>query len=144
MPHSLSAPLPPELRTRLIEAARTARDRAYAPYSCYQVGAALLTADGEIVVGCNVENAAYPATICAERAAIGAAVSNGIQQFRAVAVVTRDGAWPCGICRQVLHEFAPDMLVIAADSEGHVIGELALPELLPHGFNLHVSPHAAP
>ncbi|MHB8628314.1 MAG: cytidine deaminase [Aggregatilineales bacterium] len=136
--------IPSELRARLIDVARSARDRAYAPYSGYQVGAALLTADGEIVAGCNIENAAYPATICAERAAVTTAVSDGMRSFQAVAVVTSDGAWPCGLCRQVLHEFAPDMLVIAADSDGHIVGELTLPELLPHGFNLHVSPHAAP
>jgi cytidine deaminase len=136
-------PLRPELRTRLIDAARVARDHAYAPYSGYHVGAALLTTDGEIMVGCNIENAAYPATICAERAAIATAVSSGVQKFSAVAVVTVDGAWPCGLCRQVLHEFAPQILVIAANTDGRVVGELFLPKLLPHGFNLHVAHHAA-
>jgi len=137
-------PLPADLCARLIDAARAARSRAYAPYSGYQVGASLLTADGEIVGGCNIENAAYPATICAERAAIATAVSSGVKTFTAIAVVTADGAWPCGVCRQVLHEFAPDILVIAADASGQVVGELSLAELLPHGFNLHVSHHAAP
>jgi cytidine deaminase len=139
----MSPPLPAELRSQLIDAARLARERAYAPYSGYQVGAALLTTGGEILVGCNIENAAYPATICAERAAIATAVSNGIQMFSAVAVVTADGAWPCGMCRQVLHEFAPDMLVVVADANGRVLGESSLAELLPHGFHLHVSHHAA-
>lgn len=148
MPQPLTSPipLPPEVRTQLIDAARVVRERAYARYSGYQVGAALLTIDGDIVPGCNVENAAYPATICAERAAVAAAVSKGVRSFTAVAVVTADGAWPCGMCRQVLYEFAPNLLVIAADAGGHVIGELLLSELLPHGFNsdnLQIFHHAA-
>ena len=117
----------------LIKAAREARKRAYAPYSNYQVGAALLTQDGTIFTGCNVENAAYPACICAERVAITKAISEGHQKFVAIAVVTRNGGSPCGVCRQVMNEFAPDMVVILADGE-QVVAEYSLVDLLPEGF----------
>jgi len=133
---SLMLPISPEQRTQLIEAARVARERAYAPYSHYSVGAALLTADGAIITGGNVENSAYPATICAERSAIVKAISDGVHEFVAVAVFTSDGAWPCGTCRQVLHEFAPHIEVIIADEAGNVYQE-PLDVLLPHGFNLN-------
>ena len=124
-----------EQRARLIDAARTARERAYAPYSHYLVGAALLTTDGTIVTGGNVENSAFPATICAERSAIVKAISDGRRDFVAVAVYTSDGGWPCGTCRQVLNEFAPHIQVIVADDAGNIYQE-PLDELLPHGFIL--------
>ncbi len=120
-------------REALVTAARKARQRAYAPYSRYQVGAALLTEEGAVFSGCNVENASYPASICAERVAITKAVSEGQRVFRAIAVVTSNGAAPCGICRQVMNEFAPTMLVIIADEE-RIIGEYTVAELLPDGF----------
>ena len=120
-------------RERLVRAARAALERAYAPYSNYKVGAALLLGDGSIVTGCNVENAAYPASICAERVAITKAVSEGRRDFVAVAVVTRNGGSPCGICRQVMNEFAPEMLVILADEDA-ITAEMPLNELLPLGF----------
>jgi cytidine deaminase len=120
-------------RDALVEAARQVRERAYAPYSKYRVGAALLVQDGSIVTGCNVENAAYPACICAERVAITKAVSEGKREFIAIAVVTANGGTPCGICRQVMAEFAPSMQVILADEHG-IIAEYPVSELLPHHF----------
>jgi cytidine deaminase len=120
-------------RNALAQAARQARERAYAPYSNYQVGAALLTGDGTIITGCNVENAAYPAVICAECVAITKAVSEGHRSFVAIAVATGNGGSPCGICRQVMNEFAPDMLVILLDDK-QITGEFRVSELLPHGF----------
>jgi cytidine deaminase len=130
-------PISAEQRTQLIDAARVARERAYAPYSHYSVGAALLTGNGTIVTGGNVENSAFPATICAERSAVVKAISDGMQDFVAVAVYTSDGAWPCGTCRQVLNEFAPHIQVIVADAAGNVYEE-PLDALLPHGFILTV------
>lgn len=120
-------------RDALVDAARKARDKAYAPYSKYKVGAALLTADGTIISGCNVENASYPATICAERAAVARAISEGHRKFVAVAVVTRNGGSPCGICRQVMAEFAPNMSVIVATPH-KIVAEYSLNELLPEHF----------
>ncbi|MEO2105065.1 MAG: cytidine deaminase [Actinomycetota bacterium] len=119
----------------LLEDARTFQARAYAPYSGFRVGAALRVVDGPIVGGCNVENAAYPATICAERAAVVAAVGAGHQRFEAIAVIgSGDGpTTPCGTCRQVLFEFAPDLRVIAAGESGDVAVH-RLADLLPHGF----------
>ncbi|MBN1287447.1 MAG: cytidine deaminase [Anaerolineae bacterium] len=122
-------------RTRLIDAALRSREVAYAPYSNYRVGAALLAGDGTIYTGCNVENATYGATVCAERTAVVKAVSEGVRDFRAVAVAAEHGGIPCGICRQVLYEFAPDLLVIAVDAGGRVVGEYTLSEdLLPNAW----------
>lgn len=123
-----------ELRQKLIETARTARQWAYAPYSNYQVGAALLTASGRIYDGVNVENAAYPTSMCAERVAIFKAVSQGEHQFVAIAVVTKNGGSPCGACRQVISEFGLDTLVIIADAEGKVVMEATIGEMLPGAF----------
>lgn len=120
-------------REQLVDAAREAREHAYAPYSHYKVGAALLTQDGAIFTGCNVENAAYPATICAEQVAVTKAVSEGHQEFTAIAIATANGGAPCGICRQVMNEFAPDLIVILAD-EHAITAEMPLRELLPRGF----------
>jgi cytidine deaminase len=119
---------------KLIETALAYRKRAYAPYSDYFVGAALLASDGTIFGGCNVENAAYHPTICAERTAVVKAVSEGHQNFEAIAVVTKDGGTPCGTCRQVLYEFAPQMRVIIADENGKVHYDLSLDALLPNCF----------
>ena len=121
-------------KTRLVEAARNARKKAYAPYSNYHVGAALLTEEGETFTGCNVENAAYPAAICAERVAITSAVAEGYQSFAAIVIATDNGGSPCGICRQVMNEFAPDMSVILADDE-RIVLETTVSDLLPHGFS---------
>ena len=120
-------------QTHLVEAARAARKNAYAPYSNYEVGAALLTTEGDVFTGCNVENAAYPACICAERVAITKAVSAGHQSFTAIVVATGNGGSPCGICRQVMNEFAPDMAVILVDNT-HIVLETTVSDLLPHGF----------
>lgn len=104
---------------QLIAAARSARQQAYAPYSSYHVGAAVLTSGGEIIAGCNVENASYGGTICAERVALTAAVAQGKRHFRAIAVVTANGASPCGLCRQVMYELGPQMDVYIADGDGN-------------------------
>jgi cytidine deaminase len=121
-------------RDSLIRDARVAGERAYAPYSRYYVGVALRTTNGITYLGCNVENASYPAGICAERVALVKAVSEGERQFDALAVVTRDGGAPCGICRQMLYEFAPQLRVIIARTDGHVVFDGTLSELLPLGF----------
>lgn len=123
-----------DIRRQLIEAATVAREQAYVPYSHYPVGAALLTAEGEVYPGCNIEIASYGATVCGERTAVFKAVSEGVHDFDAIAVVTSNGAAPCGICRQVMFEFAPDLIVIMADTDGQVTWEGPLTELLPHGF----------
>ncbi len=116
-------------------AAFDAMEHAYAPYSKFRVGAALLTPDGEIIAGCNVENAAYPSGTCAERAAIGAAVVRGQRTFTHVVVATEAGTPtpPCGMCRQVLHEFAPDCQVISV-TRGGAAAEWPLRDLLPYAF----------
>jgi cytidine deaminase len=116
----------------LVDAAIAAAQNAYVPYSHYPVGAALRTADGTIFTGCNVENASYPATICAERTALVKAVSQ--RQFDAIAVITDTGGFPCGICRQVLFEFAPTLRVIIAKPDGIILHDLPLNELLAYGF----------
>ncbi|RMF77440.1 MAG: cytidine deaminase [Chloroflexi bacterium] len=118
----------------LIDAAIAVSKLAYAPYSDYHVGAALLSSDGHIFTGCNVENASYPATICAERTALVKAVSEGQRRFSAIVVVTRNGGFPCGICRQMLYEFAPDLRVIIANTKGEILDDMPLRELLAKGF----------
>jgi cytidine deaminase len=123
-----------ELRTRLIELAGQARQKAYAPYSNYAVGAALLTSSGKIFTGCNVESAAYPTSMCAERVAIFKAVSEGAQKFIAMAVVTGNAGTPCGACRQVMAEFGLDLIVLVADAQGNLKQESTLSELLPGAF----------
>jgi cytidine deaminase len=123
-----------ELRTRLIQLALEARERAYAPYSNYQVGAALVTPSGRYFTGANVENAAYPTSMCAERVAIFKAVSEGEREFVALAVVTSNGGTPCGACRQVMAEFGLDTMVLIADAEGNLRQEARLSELLPGAF----------
>lgn len=123
-------------REALIQSAREAYQRAYVPYSHFPVGAALLTEDGEIVTGCNVENASYPLGMCAERTAIGNAVSQGAGKVVAVAIAAPKAqpCAPCGACRQVLYEFNPDMLVILDAGHAEPV-VLPLTELLPLGFN---------
>ncbi|MDD5467232.1 MAG: cytidine deaminase [Anaerolineales bacterium] len=123
-----------EQRRRLVESALVARRWAYAPYSGYPVGAALLTASGRIYEGVNVESAAYPTTMCAERVAVFNAVSQGEREFVALALVTANGGSPCGACRQVLAEFGLDTLVLVADVQGKVLQEISVGELLPLAF----------
>lgn len=122
-------------REELKAAAVAMTERSYCPYSHFPVGAALECADGSVFTGCNIENAAYSPTLCAERVAVGKAVSEGYRDFVRIAVAGRceDYCVPCAVCRQVLYEFAPDMEVISLNGKGE---EMALPlrELLPHGF----------
>lgn len=122
----------------LVGKAVEARREAYAPYSGFAVGAAILTEDGRIFTGCNVENASYGLTICAERVALFTAVAAGARRFRALAVACgKEPCSPCGACRQVLYEFAPDLLVIMADGDGQAWRTARLAELLPQGFGPH-------
>lgn len=119
----------------LIKAAEEARDKAYVPYSGFRVGAALLGDDGKVFTGANIENASYGLTICAERVALFKAVSSGTRSFQALAVVTdsNNPVSPCGACRQVLVEFAPDLEVYLANTGGK-IEKTTLAELLPRAF----------
>jgi cytidine deaminase len=123
-----------EERQALIDLANEARKRAYVPYSKYPVGAALRTRSGRIFTGVNVENAAYPTTMCAERVAVFKAVSEGEREFEVVAVVTDNGGSPCGGCRQVLVEFGLNTLVLIADGKGNLVKEMTVAELLPEAF----------
>ena len=116
------------------------RANAYAPYSNYAVGAAVQTADGRLFGGCNVENASYGLTCCAERNAVFAAIAAGAREIDAVAVVTKDGGSPCGACRQVLAEFAPKngdpLRVSLLNESGEIVTETTIRELLPLAFTL--------
>ncbi len=122
------------IKNELIKGAMEAQKRAYVLYSHYAVGAALLTMDDQIITGCNIENAVYPLTLCAERVAVFKAVSEGIKKFKALAVVTRNGGSPCGSCRQVLREFSHDLPIFLADETGRIVLETSLADLLPHSF----------
>ncbi len=123
--------LTPEQQKHLIAEALTARKHAYAPYSKYPVGAAIQTKAGKIYPGANVENASYPVGLCAERVALFSAAAAGERGFRAIAVVTRDGAAPCGACRQALAEFGLGLEVILADEKGEIREATTLDRLLP-------------
>lgn len=121
----------------LVEMAVAARESAYAPYSNFQVGAALLTADGQIVTGCNVENASYGLCFCAERTAIVKAVSQGVQKFTAIAVATEGGGTPCGACRQFIAEFCNgETRIIVHDTKTNQNVDYTLDDLLPNAFRL--------
>ena len=123
-----------EDKQTLIAFANEAREWAYAPYSRYPVGSALRAKSGRIYTGVNIENAAYPHTMCAERVAIFKAVSEGEKEFEAISVVTDNGGSPCGGCRQVMAEFGLDTIVLIADGNGHILKELTVAELLPEAF----------
>lgn len=120
----------------LYRIANDVKENAYAPYSGFRVGAALLTRSGKVYTGVNVENASYGATLCAERGAVSKAVSEGEREFRALAIASSAGeAMPCGICRQVLMEFEPELRVITGKDEDH-LENYSLSELLPGAFSL--------
>ena len=129
--------LPGEARTvaLLRERAFAAMERAYAPYSNFRVGAALLSSDGSVAEGCNVENASFPAGMCAERSAVAAAVARGNRSFEAIAIATEaeEPTPPCGMCRQVLEEFSPSLVVMSFTREGRE-ARWTLDELLPRAF----------
>ncbi|NLJ98251.1 MAG: cytidine deaminase [Tissierellia bacterium] len=121
-------------KKELIKKALEAQQKAYVPYSKFKVGAALIAEDGKVFTGCNIENAAYSPSVCAERTAIFKAVSEGNRKIKAIAVVAdSDYTYPCGVCRQVIREFGRDAIVIIAKSEDEY-KEYKLDELLPHGF----------
>jgi cytidine deaminase len=121
-------------RKELVAKAIEARENAYAPYSNYKVGVALLGKSGRVYTGCNVENAVYPLVTCAERTAVVKAVSEGERKFVALAVATENGGSPCGSCRQVLREFGEDIVVLIADVEGNT-RETKVADLLPDSFS---------
>lgn len=125
-----------EAAASLIEGARLAREKAYVPYSEFKVGAAVLSADGRVFTACNVENSSYGLSICAERAAVFKAVSEGARELLGVAIIadSPDPVTPCGACRQVLSEFGLRMEVTMANLEG-LVSRARLDELLPGGFN---------
>ena len=118
----------------LVDLANTARQRAYVPYSKYPVGSSLRTRTGKVFTGVNIENAAYPQTMCAERVAIFKAVSEGDKDFEVITVVTDNGGSPCGGCRQVMAEFGLNTVVLLADGTGHIVKETTVRELLPEAF----------
>lgn len=116
--------------------AQAVREFAYAPYSNFKVGAALLTKSGVMYTGVNIENASYPAGLCAERAAFASAISQGEKEFEAIAICgDADECWPCGMCRQFMYEFNPDLVVITG-SDPDALEIMLLSELLPNGFRL--------
>lgn len=123
-----------EERQALIDLGNEARRRAYVPYSNYRVGAALRGKSGKIYTGVNIENAAYPVTVCAERVAIFKAISEGECEFDAISVVTDNGGSPCGSCRQVMAEFGLDLVVYIADGNGKLVQETTVRDLLPGAF----------
>lgn len=131
-----------EAYQQLLAAAKETMENSYSPYSRFPVGAALLTDDGHIFTGCNVENANFGSTICAERTAMAKAVSEGFRQFRAIAVVAvrARSCWPCGLCRQFMSEFSAGLLVVVEDESG-AIKTMPMQDLLP--FPIQPCPAAA-
>ena len=123
-----------ETDLKLYRTAVSMLERSYSPFSKFRVGAALLTKSGEIVTGVNIENSSLGATICAERTAFVKAISEGYREFDTIAIASSgQEAWPCGICRQFMYEFAPDLTLLVAQRD-HSFVKLTLRELLPHGF----------
>jgi len=121
----------PPIYKQLSDAAKAAAEKAYAPYSNFFVGAALLTADGQVITGCNVESKVLAGSICAERTALVKAISEGHKEFQAIAVHCKNGeGWPCGVCRQFIREFGPDIVVIVESDGGNLICR-TISELLP-------------
>lgn len=130
-----------DMGRELMQAAFRAREHAYAPYSKFRVGAAVLDATGAVTPGCNVENVAYGPTICAERVALTSAVAAGLSEPVAVAVASESGVTPCGVCRQVMMELGPGMRVFLGDAQGN-IQETTVQALLPSAFNAADLPSA--
>lgn len=124
----------PDQKSAVITAATQAVQNAYAPYSKYRVGSAVLTQDGQIHVGCNVENVSYGLTVCAERVALFNAVAAGQQDIQAVVIANQNAATPCGACRQVIAELAKEAVVIVTDHAGQHVREYSVDALLPEGF----------
>ena len=118
---------------KLIKHALTAQKRAAAPYSQYQVGSAIVTEDNTVILGCNVESKAYPTTLCAERVAIFSAIAQGYRKFLALALVTEDGAFPCGSCRQIIHEYAGNIPIYISNGSNEYITQ-TISDLLPNPF----------
>ncbi len=118
---------------KLIQEALQAQKRAKASYSKYQVGAALLTNENQLILGCNIESKAYPTTLCAERVAIFSALAQGYENFKAIALVTPDGAFPCGSCRQIMYEYAYDIPIYISKNKNDYV-TYTISELLPHPF----------
>jgi len=124
-------------KEELVQKAADARHQAYAPYSKFKVGAAVLDDKGVITPGANMENASYGLTLCAERVAIFSALANGSKYIKAIAVIVPGGGTPCGACRQVLNEFNPELIVLYGNEEGRLVKESNLKELLPDAFGPH-------
>ena len=118
---------------KLIKHALTVQNRAAAPYSQYQVGSAIVTEDNTVILGCNVESKAYPTTLCAERVAIFSAIAQGYRKFSAMALVTEDGAFPCGSCRQIIHEYAGNIPIYISNGSNEYITQ-TISDLLPNPF----------
>lgn len=129
---------------QLIRSAIAVSAQAYAPYSQFRVGAALLTGDGQTFVGCNIENASYSLTLCAERVAAAAAIAAGCHDWRAIAIASSGGVTPCGACRQFLVEFAPGLLIITVNVQDGTHRHHRLTELLPQSFDRQSLPAATP
>ncbi len=140
MPEEKKTKLSHAIIIQLISDARKAREFAYAPYSGFQVGAALMTKDGKVFSGCNVEISNFSTTICAERTALVKAVSEGYQEFVAIAVIADRPmpTSPCGQCRQALNQFGPDMEVIMATTQNDEIEVMSLSDLLPRSFRMNL------
>lgn len=119
----------------LVREALDVRLRAHAPYSNFLVGAAMLADDGEVFIGCNIENASFSLTLCAERVAAAAAVTAQHRRWRAIAIASKGGVSPCGACRQFLSEFGHDLLVVTVDAESEKRQIFELSKLLPHAFD---------
>ncbi|MCQ2550731.1 MAG: cytidine deaminase [Clostridia bacterium] len=122
---------------QLFKIAEEMMDKAYVPYSKFHVGAALVTKDGKVFTGCNIENASYPVTICAERTAFSKAISEGYTKFEKIVIASSGGkAWPCGMCRQFMMEFCDDDFQIISGDDENSLEVLTLKEILPRGFKL--------
>lgn len=124
-------------KEQLIDSASKARTHCYCPYSSFPVSAALMASSGEIYIGVNVENASFGLTLCAERVALTSAIAAGERSFEEIVIMTKGGGSPCGACRQVLNEFAPNLLVSLVNEQGEILSEVALDKLLPNAFGPH-------